>query len=423
MRLRPKARRDIGRRAALAGAGSLLAFPAGRVQAQTAGVALVIGNSRYQWEAPLPNVRRDAPDIARRFQALGLQTELIQDVGRDAMLQAIDKFAAASRGANLAALYFAGHGASWAKDTYLVPIDTDLSTPSVVQSLIPVPSISAAMKGAANRLLVLDNCRNNPAEGWRQLEAERSAAVGDAQRESAARVPNTLTLFSTAPGRIALDGPAGENSPFAATLLRQLEGQSIDLQALAPKLRRDLLIATQGRQVLWDRNSFQQSFLLNGGRGSAAPANRSGWSQDPSNIIELNNAYAFAQQNGLTLPPGLIAHRPANNSPDSLKVGSFQYVAQSPVGTNPQVLVVMSVEEKRTAELIVAGKSNNGSYWRFVTGTLSGNRLEYVPRDGAARFMFDWSDANSGSLSQILESGKGGKKNAAYNTRFSRLDG
>ena len=48
------------------GTGSLLAAPSViRAQASN-GVALVIGNSKYQWEAALPNVRRDAPDIAKR---------------------------------------------------------------------------------------------------------------------------------------------------------------------------------------------------------------------------------------------------------------------------------------------------------------------------------------------------------------------
>ena len=112
------ARRRIGRRGMLAGATGLLISPA-VVRAQgPSGVALVIGNSKYKWEASLPNVRRDAPDIAKRFQAFGLKTELVQDVGLDAMRQAIGAFAASARGANLAALYFAGHGATWGADTY-----------------------------------------------------------------------------------------------------------------------------------------------------------------------------------------------------------------------------------------------------------------------------------------------------------------
>ena len=65
---RSRTRTAIGRRAAIGGAGALLTFPAIRAQAQASGVALVIGNSKYQWEAQLPNVRRDGPDIAARFR-------------------------------------------------------------------------------------------------------------------------------------------------------------------------------------------------------------------------------------------------------------------------------------------------------------------------------------------------------------------
>src|SRR5689334_6434191 len=96
---------DPGRRSVLAGTSLLLASPAVfrapivRAQGASNGVALVIGNSKYQWEASLPNVHRDAPDMAQRFQALGLKTELVQDVGRDAMLRAIESFASAARGA------------------------------------------------------------------------------------------------------------------------------------------------------------------------------------------------------------------------------------------------------------------------------------------------------------------------------------
>ena len=260
------------RRAALVGAGGLLASPA-IVRAQgTNGVALGIGNSKYLWEASLPNVRRDAPDIAKRFQAMGLKTELLQEVGRDAMRQAIDKFAAASRGANLAAFYFAGHGAAWEKDTFLVPVDADLGNPSTVQSLMPVSTLSAGMAAATNRLMVFDNCRNNPAGGWRQRTTQQSNGIGfSAGLKADAISPNTLVLYSTAPGRVALDGPAGENSPFAAALLRQLDGPSVDLHALPAKLRRDLLIATEGRQILFDQSSYATPFMLNGPLARARP--------------------------------------------------------------------------------------------------------------------------------------------------------
>ena len=59
----------ISRRTLLGTAAACaLSAPAVRAQKADMGVALVIGNSKYQWEAQLPNVKRDAPDIAKRFQ-------------------------------------------------------------------------------------------------------------------------------------------------------------------------------------------------------------------------------------------------------------------------------------------------------------------------------------------------------------------
>jgi hypothetical protein len=415
----------IGRRWLIAGSGSLLAAPSiVRAQGQS-GVALVIGNSKYQWEDSLPNVRRDAPDVAKRFQELGLKTELLQDVGGNAMRAAIDKFKAAASGSNLAAFYFAGHGASWEKDTYLVPVDTDLSTPSVVKTLVPVPTVLAAMRAATHHLLVFDNCRNSPADGWQQLAAERAGAVyADRQRAAGADAgSNALTLYSTAPGRVALDGAPGGNSPFAAALLRQLGMPSIDLQALAPRLRRDLLIATEGRQVVWDQSTYQQPFQLNGSSRSSAPA---GTPNDPSRIVEIKNAYAFAQKNGLPLPEGLIAYKRAVNSPHSQMVGAFEFTTQTPIGPRPFLFIVVSADDQGTAQLILAVQNDAGRLWRFSTGSISGSRLTFVANYGRPSFLIDWSDDNSGTVGALqgdnARNGAAGNKSAKV-VRFTRLDG
>lgn len=422
---------SMSRRMLLGGAGGLLTSPAiVRAQGQGNGIALVIGNSKYQWEGSLPNVRRDAPDIARRFQELGLKTELLQDVGRDAMRAAIDKFKATASGVNLAAFYFAGHGASWDKDTYLVPVDTDLSSPSVVQTLVPVHTVRTAMRGAAHRLLVFDNCRNNPADGWRQLAAERAGAGVNPEKQRAAGAdadPNTLTLYSTAPGRVALDGPPGGNSPFAAGLLRQFGMPSIDLQALAPRLRRDLLIATEGRQVVWDQSTYSQPFQLKSSASAGTAASPSGSTNDPSRIIEIKNAYAFAREHGFPLPEGLIAYKPAANSPHSQMVGAFEFTIQSPTGPHPYLFIVLSVDDQGTAQMIIALQNETGRLWRFVTGSISGNRLTFVPNYGRPSYLVDWSDGNSGSVGSLLgdnnrQAGTAGK-NSVKSMRFTRLDG
>lgn len=410
----------ITRRGALAGVGGLLASPAiVRAQGQTAGVALVIGNSKYQWEAQLPNVRRDVPEIAKRFQALGLKTELLQDVGRDAMKRAVDAFTASSRGANLAAFYYAGHGAAWGKDTFLVPVDADLSDPSAVKTLNSVTALRNGMDGASHRLLVFDNCRNNPADGWRQQEAADLSGGFFGSTDTAS--PNTLVLFSTAPGRVAVDGPPGAFSPFAAALLRQLDAPSVDLQTLPTSLRRDLLIATEGRQVAFDENGYQQSFVLKGAAGKAPAAGRSSWASDPSRIVELPNAYAFAQQSGLLLPAGLIAHRPPSKSRDAQLIGSYKATQSDGV---PSVIIVMSVEEQAGAEVIwsIGPSRNRRGGWRFVRGTLAGRSLDILvsAKQGAAQLT--WSDENSGRFGS-LGGGQRSSNKVSSGTPFTRLDG
>ena len=407
--------RRIGRRGLFAGAAGLLgAAPAiVRAQGQGAGVALVIGNSQYRWETPLPNVRRDAPDVARCFQSFGLKTELLQDAGQDAMAAAIDRFRSLSSGASFAAFYFAGHGASWDQDTYLVPVDADLATPETVKRLLPVRGIGAAMSGAANRLLVFDNCRNNPADGWRQKAAVDSSFVANSQLSAAAAVQggNALVLFSTAPGRVALDGPPDANSPFAASLLRQFDEASVDLSALSSAVRRDLLIATEGRQVAWDQNTYGGPFLLK--RTARPPSGSQGRPVAPAanRTFDLPKAYAYAREKGLAFPPGIVACRTPDGSPDARKIGSFgltmkMHVGMSGGGFNfePALLVVMSAAGGKSAQVIFSIKewSNltgvvGGATWRFLPGAISGDRLT-LTHGSQLRLEFTWRDANSGTL-------------------------
>jgi hypothetical protein len=430
----------IGRRSLLAAAGSLIAAPAiapaiVRAEGQQ-GVALVIGNSKYKWEASLPNVKRDAPDIAKRFQAMGLKTELVQDASQDAMRAAMDKFAGSARGANLAAFYFAGHGATWDKDTYLVPEDADLSNPSTVQSLLPVRNVNAAMKEAQNRLLVFDSCRNNPADGWRQRAAIASAGLGATDLAAAIlNNPNTLVLYSTASGRVALDGPAGENSPFASALMRQLDAPSVDLVSLPAKLRRDLLMVTECRQLVWDQNTYRQPLVLSGSSlgPSSAPGKRAPAAPSSSaQIMEVNGAYAFARDKGLLLPPGLIAFRPPKESAHANKIGAFESTVKNSVGytggwsVEPALVVVMSILDDNSAEVVFASRGWDsitgigGAVWRFVRASVSADRLDWIRDD--VTYDLRWRDAASGVFAKVYKKAdlKGG--NLSSSVRFTRLD-
>ena len=408
---------SIGRRSLLTACGSLLAAPAVvRAQGQ-GGVALVIGNSKYRSEATLPNVRRDAPDIARTFQAFGLQTQLLQELGRDAMRQAIDNFLSLATGKSFAVFYFAGHGV-FDKITHLVPVDASFDT-IALKDLIAVPPIRSGLATAAHNLAAFDVCRNSPFEGARQVSASDQSGGYQLLGSNPADPSNICMLFSTAPGRAALDGPAGENSPFAAALLRQFDGPSVELRALPANLRRDLLIATQGRQFLMDQSSYREAFVLNRpARNTAPAASKSAPGIDSSRLVEFPNAYAFAQQSGLLLPPGLVAVRPPVPSAHSAKIGAFKFTR----GTEPGILVVLSVEEWPAVELFFVSRivGTGRPFWNFVRGTLQNNTLEVFPTSLAAQHIFRWSDGNAGDLTIMPRQHTTSDRILA--SRFTRLD-
>ena len=145
----------IGRRGVLGVAGAFI-LPAAAVRAQGAGVALVIGNSRYLKEAALPNPKRDTTDVAARFRAYGLQTELLQDADRVTMEKAVADFGARAKGADFAAFYYAGHGVFFGNGTWMVPVEGDLSDPENVKSFVVVAKVRDSIKDAQNKLMVFD---------------------------------------------------------------------------------------------------------------------------------------------------------------------------------------------------------------------------------------------------------------------------
>ena len=79
------------------------------------------------------------------------------------------------------------------------------------------------------------------------------------------RGANWMVISSTAPGLAALDGPAGQNSPFALAFLRGLAQPSQDIQAMVAQMRRELLLATEGRQILFTQGKAGAFPVVSGG--------------------------------------------------------------------------------------------------------------------------------------------------------------
>ncbi|TPQ51454.1 peptidase C14, partial [Prosthecomicrobium hirschii] len=126
-------------------------------------VALLIGNSAYQSNAQLPNPIRDVEAIRQVLQSAGFD-EIIPatDLTLTGMKQALRRFEDAAQGADVAMVYYSGHGIEVNGQNYLVPVDARLmSDRDVPDEAVPLDRVLSALDGARQlKLVLLDACRD-----------------------------------------------------------------------------------------------------------------------------------------------------------------------------------------------------------------------------------------------------------------------
>jgi TPR repeat protein len=243
-------------------------------------IALVLGNSRYQAVAPLDNPANDAEDFAKALRAIGFDVIEQRDAGRDAMAKAIHDFSERLKGAEVALLFYAGHGLQMNGENYLLPVDAKIENQADVRfNTINLTDIQQEMEGNGRaNIIILDACRNNPfleklARGGRALP---SRGLG---RVEATGV-GSLVVFSTQPNNIALDG-SGRNSPFASALLKHVSTPGLEVRQMISKVRGDVLQATDQKQVPWDNSSLVGDVYLAGASVVAKPGETANAEQKP----------------------------------------------------------------------------------------------------------------------------------------------
>src|SRR5947207_6745477 len=92
-------------------------------------VALVVGNSNYQTVPQLPNPSRDATAVAKMFRDAGFDTvDTLINVGNLEFKRAIRKFETIADQADIAVVYYAGHGVEISGVNYLIPVDARLAS-------------------------------------------------------------------------------------------------------------------------------------------------------------------------------------------------------------------------------------------------------------------------------------------------------
>ncbi|MCK1715638.1 MULTISPECIES: caspase family protein [unclassified Bradyrhizobium] len=212
-------------------------------------VALVMGNSAYKNVAKLTNPANDAALVGGMFRKAGFETVDVKlDLNVAEMRKALRDFGGKAREADVAVVYYAGHGIELDGTNYLIPTDATLETDSdVLDETLPLDRALFAVEPAKQlRLVILDACRDNPfAKTMKRTIAARAIGRGLAKVEPTS--PNTMIAFAAKAGSTASDGDA-KNSPFATALVERLPMPGLDLRKAFGFVRDDVLKTTGYKQ-------------------------------------------------------------------------------------------------------------------------------------------------------------------------------
>lgn len=228
-------------------------------------VALVIGNSAYAHVRALPNPTNDARSIAKSLRDIGFVVTEGSDLDRMAMQATIRDFLREAARAQIAVVYYAGHGIQVDGRNYLVPVDIQFRAGSgMTDTMMDMDTIMAGLDDQVRtNILILDACRNNPMAPKvastgpaRDIEAGSSGLAAPSTLGAGATLgAGTLIAFATAPGQVALDGE-GANSPFSAALTRHIGTPGLEVQQMLTRVRAEVVAATKGKQVPWSNSSL-----------------------------------------------------------------------------------------------------------------------------------------------------------------------
>ncbi|MBR0778691.1 caspase family protein [Bradyrhizobium diazoefficiens] len=258
-------------------------------------VALVIGNSAYRKITSLPNTSNDANDVAAALRRLGFSSKVVLDGTFDDMRRAILQLGRDAREADMAIIYFAGHGIEVGGENWLIPIDAELRSDMDAES--EAVSLKSAMLQAAGArtlgLVILDSCRDNPFAALMQRGSRsRSVDRGLARIEP---TDNVLVAYAAKDGTIAADGK-GRNSPFTAALLNNLEKAGLEIRFLLASVRDEVMSATKRLQQPFVYGSLPRTpIYLKPPAPASGPASAS--VTPPQPLTEVERAWAAVQAN------------------------------------------------------------------------------------------------------------------------------
>jgi uncharacterized caspase-like protein len=251
------------------------------------GIALVIGQSDYENIGKLTNPANDAKAIDRLLTDLGFEVDLVSNADRRKLTKSLSRFVEDAADADVALIYYSGHGIEAGGENFLVPIDADVSSLGRAgETLVPVSRVIAELQATVPvTVVLLDACRSNPFPAGTMVKVDDdSPAVplaagglgaprgvvalggkGTGQNGgSATDSLGTVIGFAAAPGHVAMDGAPNGNSPYATALIEHLAAPGFTFSDVMTMVSEEVYLKTGAQQQPWTNASLRRLLYFGG---------------------------------------------------------------------------------------------------------------------------------------------------------------
>ena len=231
----------------------LILLPDFAAQAESARVALVIGNAAYESSA-LKNPVNDAELISDALKQAGFRVTTVKNANRGQMEEAIKQFGRELQPDSTALFYYAGHGVQHEGKNYLLPIGAigSIQKPGQIDDrAISAAYVLGAMEDSRIKLVFLDACRDAPFTFSRGL----SGGLAPVNKSG-----GTLISYAAMPGTTATDGDS-RNSPYARSLAKWMR-EPLKIEDILRQVGSDVENASGGLQISWYGTTLHEAFYF-----------------------------------------------------------------------------------------------------------------------------------------------------------------
>ena len=405
-------------------------------------VALVIANSAYQKVAKLKNPNADGALVADALRKSGFTSvEVVRDLDKAGMDAALQRFGNKADSADIAMVYFAGHGIETSGRNYLIPVSARLLRDRDAEfEAVALDSVLRVTEGARMRVIILDACRENPFDSsMARSSGTRSVSRGLSRVEPEG---NTLIAYAAKAGSLAADG-GGANSPFATALAKRLVEPGVEVRLLFGKVRDDVMAATNRAQEPFTYGSLSGTEFYFVPRAEGAISGGNTPAVEPllwQGAMQLGTAEAY-QDYLNRYPNGVFAGQAKQNlvrlSKQSQAAVATVVAGATGKGAGPERWGLTAAEmsallgtdilkkanfASRVAEVEAAAKSGDATA-AYLVGAGYSNGIGYAKDDVAAQLWFIRSgEAGSARGARAAGAayalGQGTAKNAAEAVRW-----